>query len=156
MSTPMSQPFDPTGFFSFAGSIVRDANANEAALRSAISRVYYSIYLVARDNLFGRDETQLTSGIKKRIVRNYQLRTQSKKRELGTHERVIFAVLDRTNNITLSQQLDQLREARVNADYKMSQKYLTDIRKKSWREYAEETMQLATLVLPIVKRLPSY
>lgn len=156
MSMPASQPFDPTEFFSFAGSIIRDSSANEAALRSAISRAYYSAYLIARDRLFGTDEVRLTAGIRKRINRNFQLRSHKKRRELGMHVLVIFAVHDRTNNFTLSQQLDQLREARVNADYKMSQKCLLDIGKQSWREYAEETMQLATLILPLVKRLPSY
>jgi len=152
----MSQSFDPTEFFSFAGLIVRESSANEAALRSAISRAYYSVYLVARDSLFGTDEARLTAGIRKRINRNYQLKTHKKQRELGTHALVIFAIHDRTNNFTLSHQLDQLREARVDADYKMSQKCLSNIGKQSWREYAEETMQLATLILPRAKMLPSY
>ncbi len=156
ISMPTNKVFDPTKFFSFAGSLVRDSSANEAALRSAISRAYYSIFLVARDSLFGTDEARLTSGIRKRINRNYQTATHGRQRELGTHALVIFAVRDKTNNFTLSQQIDQLKEARVNADYKMSQQCIIDAGKQSWREYAEETMQLAALILPIVKKLPSY
>ncbi|MCL0066156.1 hypothetical protein M1N79_04700 [Dehalococcoidia bacterium] len=157
MITSTSPWFNPEEFFGFAGSIVRDSSAKEAALRSAISRAYYSVYLVARDRLFGMDETQLTANIRKRISEKSQQRHRRRRwRELGTHERVIFAIQDKTNNVTLSQQLDQLREARVNADYRMNQNCLSNLGKQSWRELAEETMQLATLILPLAKRLPSY
>ena len=157
MSILESGSFNPHEFFSFAASIVHDTNANESALRSAISRAYYSVYLVARDSLFGLDEMRLTAAIKKKIASKFNLRyKQRKRRDLGTHERVIFAILDKTHNITLSQQVDQLREARINADYKMSQKCLSDLGKQSWRQYAQETMQLGSLVLPTVKRLTPY
>lgn len=156
MNATINQPFDPIKYFSFAGSIVRDPNADEASLRSAISRAYYSLFLIARDNLFGLDEVKLTSSVIKRIVGNYQLATRKKKARLATHELVIFAIQDKTKNITLSQQIDQIREARVNADYRRDQKCLSDIGKESWREYAEETMQLAALILPMVEKLPSY
>lgn len=157
MSILASGPFSPHEFFSFAGSIVHDTNADEAALRSAISRAYYSVYLVARDSLFGLDEMRLTAAIRKQIASKFSRRyRQRRRRKLGTHETVIFAILDKTNNITLSQQVDQLREARVNADYKMSQQCLSDLGKQSWRQYAQETMQLGSLVLPAVKRLPPY
>jgi hypothetical protein len=156
MSMPASQLFDPTEFFSFASSILRDSSANEAALRSAISRAYYSAHLVARDRLFGADGVRLTARIRRKIKKSLQLRSHKKQRELGMHVLVVFAVQERANIVTLSQQLDQLREARVDADYKTNQKCLKDIGKQSWREYAEETMQLTALILPLLKRLPSY
>lgn len=157
MSILASDSFNPDGFFSFAGSIVREPTANEAALRSAISRAYYSVYLVARDSLFGLDERCLTTKMKREIAAKFRVRHKLKKqRGLGTHERVIFAILDKTNNVTLSQRLDQLREARVNADYKMNQECLSNVGKQSWREYVKETMELASLVLPLARKLPSY
>lgn len=148
--------FNPEHFFHYASTILNNSTANEAELRSAISRVYYAVFLIARDRLFGPDEQRLTHGIEKRIIKSYRIKIDKKKFKLGTHERTIFAIHDKTNNISLSQQLDQLREARINADYKVSQKVLSDINKESWRKYAEENMQLATLILPRVRNLPSY
>jgi hypothetical protein len=148
--------FNPEEFFHYASLILHDPLASEAQLRTAISRSYYSLFLIARDKLFGTDEHYLTSGIRKKILKSYQIRIDKKKKHLATHELVIYAINDKTHNVTLFQQLDQLREARVNADYKMSQKLLADLGKKSWRDYAEENMQLAALVLARVKTLSSY
>lgn len=156
MSDSTTHSFNPDEFFSFASLICRDSSADEASLRSAISRAYYAVFLAARDSLFGTDAVGLSDPVKKRIIRNFQVRRKEKRRGLGIHETVIFAILDRTNSITLSGQLDQLREARVNADYRLSHRCLLDVGKRSWREYAEETMQLAALILPLMKRLPSY
>lgn len=158
ISTSTNNPFDPDGFFNFAGTIVRDPNANDAALRSAISRAYYAVFLTARDALFGIDELSCTKAVKKKIAKNHHIYygIKSKHPYLATHQRVIFSVLDKTNNITLHQQLEQLKEARVRADYIRNDTCLLEVNKQSWRDYAKETMQLATLVLPITKRLPSY
>ncbi len=157
MNILASNPFNPEEFFSFASSIVREPTANEAALRSAVSRAYYSVYLIARDRLFGLDGGQLTARIRKEIAKKFQLKHKLKRqRGLGTHEVVIFAILDKPDSVTLSHQLDQLREARINADYKMNQECLSSVGKQSWREYAKETIELATLILPLAKRLPPY
>ena len=153
---PKAKTFDPDDFYHFAGSIIRDPKANEAELRSAVSRVYYSLFLIARDRLFGMDEKNLTEAIRKKITRNYRIKIDKKKKRLGTHQVVIFAIQDKLKSITLSHQLDQLREARVNADYRIDNKYIREIDKKSWREYAEENMQLAALALPRLKKLPYY
>jgi len=155
MSISASRSFRPEEFFSFAGSIVRDSSANEAALRSAISRAYYAVYLVARDSLFGIDGVRLTNAIRKQINKKFR-QTGRHTKDPGVHERVIFAITDKPTNMTLAQQIDQLREARINADYKMNYKVLAIVGKQSWREYAEETMQLAALVLPSARRLPAY
>lgn len=149
--------FNPEDFFSYAGSIVSDANSNEAALRSAISRAYYSMFLIARDRLFGLDQVQLNNTKRKQVDKQLLIQYSGKrKKQLGVHERVILCVCDKTQNITLYQQLDQLREARVNADYKMSHSCLSTVGKTSWREYAEETLQLSSQILPDLKRLASY
>lgn len=155
MSIPSGHSFNPEGFFRFASSIIRDSNASEAALRSAISRAYYAVYLVARDRLFGIDAARLIPRIQKRIDKEFKLQTRLK-RGPGPHERMIFVIKQKSRNITLSQQFEQLKEARVNADYQMSYTVLSVIGKGSWREYAEETMQLATLILPSAKSLPTY
>jgi len=151
----MSNSFDPEQFFKFATVIVGDANANEAALRSAISRAYYATFLVSRERLFGLDGVGLTKATKKRIIKKFRL-VHKKKREPGTHEIISFAIFDKTKKVTLSQQLEQLKDARVNADYKLSEDVLLDVGKSSWKAYAEETMQLASQVLPLAKTLPSY
>jgi len=57
---------------------------------------------------------------------------------------------------TVGQQLGQLKDARVIADYKLDQKHLAAAGKNSWRDYAEETLALASQVLPSVKKLPRY
>jgi hypothetical protein len=78
MSSSLQQnlSFDPKEYFVYASSIVRDSGSNEAALRSAISRVYYSLFLITRDRLFGLDEVRLTNSIRKRIINEYQLQTK--------------------------------------------------------------------------------
>lgn len=158
MTTSTHTIFNPDDYFSFAGAIVRDPNANDAALRAAISRAYYAVFLSARDHLFGIDELSCTVRVRKKIEKNFQIKYNlgSKRPYLATHQRVIFSIIDKTNNVVLSQQLDQLREARVRADYKRNNNCLSEVNKQSWRDYAEETMQLAALVLPMTKRLPSY
>lgn len=156
-SNPLTISFNPQEFFTFAGSIIQDPNANEASLRSAISRAYYSMFLIARDIFFGTDQARLSSPVRKQIDRSYQLRySRPNNFKLHDHERVIFIIEDKAKNIVLSQQLDQLREARINADYKMDQACLANVGKQSWRDYATETMQLATQILPSLKTLPPY
>jgi uncharacterized protein (UPF0332 family) len=158
MTTSLNTPFNPDEFFSLAGSIIRDQSSNDAALRTAISRAYYSVFLTARDALFGIDELGSTQALKDNIAKKHKLRYgyRSKHPHLAVHQRVIFSVLDKTNNVTLHQQLEQLKEARVLADYIRSDTCLTSVGKHSWREYAEETMELASLVLPMTKMLPRY
>jgi hypothetical protein len=151
----MANSFNPEQFFKFAAAIVGDVNANEAALRSAISRAYYATFLVSREKLFGLDGVGLTKTTRKKITKKFKL-VHGKKREPGTHEIISFAILDKTNKLALSQQLEQLKDARVNADYKLSEDVLLDVSKSSWKAYAEETLQLASQVLPLVKTLPSY
>jgi hypothetical protein len=62
----------------------------------------------------------------------------------------------KTKNVALSQQLDQIREARIDADYRLNQACLIRVGKQNWRQYAEETMQLAASILPQINKIPSY
>lgn len=156
MSKTQTNDYEPFGFFRFASEIMRDPQSDEAAYRTAISRGYYAIYLTARNRVFGTDDKLLTNAIKKRILKEYNQQKSKRRQSLATHERLIFAISTKTKNITLKQRLDQLKEARVHADYHCDQGCLSKVGKQSWFEYAKETMELATLVLPTVQALPSY
>ena len=145
--TPTSQPFDPEEFFRFSATITRDPTADEARLRSAISRAYHATHLIARDRLFGLDARLFSKSVKKAIRRKIA-------GDVGSHALIIFAVSEKSK--TVGQQLGQLKDARVIADYKLDQKHLAAAGKNSWRDYAEETLALASQVLPSVKRLPRY
>ena len=150
--------FTPEDFFDFAASIVRDQQANEAALRSAISRAYYAVFLTTRDSLFGLDEVLLTKGLRKQLRKKFR---RGKKRDPGSHEIVEFALEDKASEdesikITSYHQISQVRESRVLADYRLSSQCLSEIDKESWRELALETVELASQVLPAVKHLPRY
>ena len=152
--------FTPEDFFDFAASIVRDPQANEAALRSAISRAYYAVFLTTRDRLFGLDEVLLTKELRKELVKRFQGKRRTK-REPGSHELVTFALeekasRDKSIKITLYHQINQLRESRVLADYRLSSQYLLESGKQSWRDLTIETVELASQVLPAVKLLNCY
>jgi len=45
-----SVPFDPTQFLRVA-AVIASSEANEAMLRTAVSRAYYAVFLIARDRL---------------------------------------------------------------------------------------------------------
>jgi len=64
--------FTPEDFFDFAASIVRDQQANEAALQSAISRAYYAVFLTTRDSLFGLDGVLLKKGLRKQLEKKFR------------------------------------------------------------------------------------
>jgi hypothetical protein len=155
MATTRSLAFNPDSFLSFAGTILKDPSADEVTMRTAMSRAYYSVFLNARDHLFGHDARFLTKKVKSEINSKYKI-ISGKKRELGSHEIVSFAIKFKTGNITLSDQLDKLRRARINADYNMNADCLVIESKTSWRVYAEETCQLASQLLPRIRRLPNY
>ncbi len=46
-----TEAFNPAGFLELASSLARRNRANQAELRSAISRAYYSVFLYARERL---------------------------------------------------------------------------------------------------------
>jgi hypothetical protein len=126
-------------FLRFASEATQNASSTEGVLRSAISRAYYAIFLLARDQLFGSDGEALTNKVRKKLRRDFKQR--SNKDLSGSHREILFAVS--TKKITLSQQMGQLYEARLDADYRFSQKNLTRIPHNSWQEYAKETVELA-------------
>ncbi|MDP2726108.1 MAG: hypothetical protein Q8P59_01060 [Dehalococcoidia bacterium] len=154
VSASASKPVD---FFHLAAQTVRDNGSSEAALRTAISRAYYAVLLATRDKLFGPDGLRLTGPIRKQLGKKFGVKT---KRNPGSHDLIIFAITDvektaTLNPLTLSQQLGQLKEARVHADYHFAEDNLEDIPKADWREYAVENVTLASQLLPMAEGLPS-
>src|SRR5688572_22330898 len=107
---------DPFRLISVGGCSLRRAWAKVA------SRAYYAIYLVARDQLFGSDGVELKR-IRKQLQKNFRRRNRN--RNAGRHEEILFAVSYKA--LTLHQQMNQLQEARINADYFFSQTRLASL-----------------------------
>ena len=141
-----------------ASEAIRNEQSSEGALRTAIGRAYYAVFLTVRDQLFGPDGTRLTRTIRKRLRKRFR---QARRWDPGSHDLVIFAITDITPTVTLrplglSQQVSQLKEARIHADYYFTLDNLRGIPKDSWREYADESIALASQLLPVARKLPSY
>ena len=145
-------------YLGLSSEIVRNNKSNEGALRTAVNRAYYSVFLTARDRLFGPDGTGLTKTIKKRIAKIFK---QQHTWNPQSHEQIIFAIseLSTTGTIyplALSQQIGELQEARVHADYHFTAETLKDIPYGTWSEYADRMVALASQLLPAAKLLPPY
>jgi hypothetical protein len=74
---------------------------------------------------------------------------------------VLFAITDlsptaTTRPLTLYQQIDELKEARVHADYHFTGENLKGILYDAWPEYADRMVALASQILPVARQLPSY
>jgi len=152
-----SQSSVSTEFLELASRIVRDTEAQEGAMRTAISRSYYSVYLTVRDQLFGPDGRGLRR-VQRKLARKFN---RKRKRTPGSHELVLFAIKDLTPTatmrpLTLYQQIDELKEARVHADYHFTDENLKDIPYDAWPEYADRMVALASQILPVARRLPPY
>ena len=143
-------------FLRLASVTVRCKRASEAALRSAIRRAYYAVFLTARDHLFGADGSRLIGPKRKQLRKKFQ---QKAFREPGSHDLVIFAVTEVPRSaalkpIVLAQQVEQLKEARVYADYFYSTQKLRGVPYDNWRDYATKSVELASQLLPSARRLP--
>ena len=141
-----------------AAQSVKGNAATEGCLRSAISRAYYSVFLTVRDQIFGEDGKQLKNNkLKKELNKSFQTKTKNK-RYLNSHEIVIFALSQLKSTVTLqplalSQQLRQLREARVYADYTFNKQELKQIPFNNWTDYAKQMVALTSQILPIARRI---
>lgn len=158
ITSSASQESISDDFLHIASEAVRNAQSSEGALRSAISRAYYSVFLTARDKLFGSDQIQLTNTIRKQLSKKFK---KSKQKEPGSHDIIIFAITEIKQTSTIkpisfSQQISQLKEARIHADYHFSTTNLARIPYSTWQEYAKENIELASQLLPIARRLPSF
>ncbi len=139
-----------------ASVTVRCKRASEAALRSAISRAYYAVFLTARDQLFGADGSRLIGPKRKELGKKFRRKNS---RHPGSHDIVIFAVTEvrpsaALKPIVLAQQIEQLKEARVCADYHFTEHNLQGLPYDNWRECATKSVELASQLLASARRLP--
>lgn len=88
----MVEPLEPLAFLRVAQELAREGD--EAALRTAIGRAYYALFLMARD------KTGVTS-------------------TRAVHTEVIWAVRKRPGARAIVDQLDALRRLRIIADYQL-------------------------------------
>ena len=139
-------------FLQFASDAIDNVAATEGVLRSAISRAYYAIFILAREQLFGSDGAELTQRVKKKLRKDY--RKKLSKDLVGSHQEILFAVS--LKKITLSQQMRQLYQARINADYHLSTKNLLPIVHTTWQAFAKETVELAQLIQQEAARLSRF
>ena len=116
-------PFDPERFWRLANELAQSP-ADEARLRTAVGRAYYSIFLIARDNMKIPDTTEKVHGEVIWRLRNYR-------RAYGD-------------------QLAKLQRWRTNADYDMVVRR-ADFR--DWPTAWKEAGDLAKRLLLIVKAL---
>lgn len=147
-------------FLELASNIVRDKEAQEGSLRTAISRAYYSVFLTVRDQLFGEDNIMLTNPKRKQLRKKFSIHYQGQ-RAGGSHDEILFAITDLPPKgfikpLTLYQQIEQLKEARTHADYHFTLENLKDIPYDSWAEYADKMVALASQLLPVARGLPPY
>ena len=91
-------PFDPRDFLSLAENLASASTANEADLRTAISRAYYAVHLRARETLFAAGQLQGT-------------------KSQADHRTVISKL--RSRGGSLGDQVDWLRVRRNRADYRL-------------------------------------
>ena len=152
-----SQTAISNGFLRLATEIVQNNQSPEEALRTAISRAYYSVYLTVRDRLFGPDAIGLTYRKRGALIK----RLKRKHEPSGSHDCVLFAITDLSSTSTihplvLSQQIGELKAARIDADYKFTKENLREIPYDTWSEYADKMVAFASQLLPVARQLPSY
>jgi len=119
----MSQRFDPLEFLTVAGALA--AQSGEAEIRTAVGRVYYALFLLARERLGGAP-----SG--------------------SVHQQVIGSLRARSGYRIVADELDRLRRLRVVADYEMMPPRPAD---RNWRANWLSAQALAARILPRLQAL---
>lgn len=148
--------FDPLEFFRLGQNLVTNGTA-EAEYRTAVGRTYYACHLIARDRLFGTDGRGITRQVRTQIAGS---------RSAGPHEVIIKAVaqnphLSPVQAKRLSDQLSELKDMRVQADYFRDPAHsrTTSIFAKygvrDWSGLANAAMALASNLLPSLRHLRS-
>ena len=147
--------FDPHEFFTLADTLLANS-ADEASLRTCISRAYYACHLVARDSIYGLDGRNLTKSEKKRLAKN--------PKGSGDHAAIIVAVATSTHLKSgpakrLSDQLGQLKEMRERADYILDSQHRDNVEVftkrgvRDWKGLAHAAMATASDALPALATL---
>ena len=145
--------FNPEDFFRLADRMLHRWK-NEAVHRSVIGRSYYTCYLISRDRMFGADGLWLTE----KKIRNILGRAG------GRHEAVVRAILNAPGlgpgtAKVLSDQLGQLKDMRVQADYYCDPKNQRTVNMfgrygvANWGGLAHNAMVFASMLLPSLKQL---
>jgi len=113
--------FDPRLFTDIARNLAGQQPPEEGRFRTAVGRAYYSLFLIARENL--------------------RIRVRE-----DVHSAVIRSL--RAQNRRLGDQLDQLRHYRVVADYELIP---DDPTKQNWEQNWNYVWQLATRLRPTLE-----
>ena len=127
--------FDPERFFALASRLVQ-RGSEEEDYRCAVSRAYYSCFLMARDKFFGSDSTRMRAS-----------------------ESMHRAVIDAIPDARVSRRLDELRELRVQADYytnpqhRRTRAIFKRHRVNTWASLAEKSLALAAEIQPALREL---
>lgn len=120
----MEQPeFDPMEFIRLADALATH-DANEAALRTAVGRLYYAVFLLARAKTGVTDQRQ-------------------------SHERVRTALS--SHDRSLASQLGTLGHLRNVADYEMQPQIVQD---RNWRNNWSNARRNARRILQSLEALP--
>jgi hypothetical protein len=148
--------FDPREFLLLSAQLC-SGPSNEAASRTAVGRAYYACHLIARDQLYGPDGRLLTNARRKRFENRWSV-------EGGSHEFIVAGVahsvpssLGRAKR--LSDRLAQLKDMRVQADYKCdpqdtnTQAIFARYGVTDWQSLATQALQLANSLFPELRRL---
>lgn len=120
----MNQPLDPLAFLELAQELaVQDGE--EVKLRTAVSRAYYSLFLIARQ----KTDVQARDKV---------------------HTRVVSAIKQRKGYRATGEQLDALRRLRTVADYELLP---SDVRNRDWRFNWSRARLLVNEILPKLRSL---
>ena len=94
-------PFNPLDFYNLAHQIA--VNPSEACYRAAIGRVYYAMHLMARDH----------------ATVQALMSTYPRPGNMGSHEYIIYLIHQIPHKRTVGNKLRDLKDLRVQADYRM-------------------------------------
>ena len=117
--------FDPLEFSALARSLA-SRSPSEAAYRTSVGRLYYSLHLLARGRL--------------RLTR----------RQLGSKPHIAVVGQVRRRDLAVGNQLDRLRKLRVEADYFLQP---SSPQFANWGANYQTADLIATRILPRIQRL---
>ena len=120
---PPPASFDPRRFIALARALGGAVPSDEAQLRTAIGRAYYTLFIIARDNLRIAGE----EGVHAQVI--YQLRRQDRR---------------------IGDQLDFLRHLRTIADYELLPR---DPSRRDWARNWHDADALARRLQPSLEAI---
>ena len=115
-------PFDPTDFLRVAVSLAVQEE-DEAALRTAVGRAYYSVFLAAREKLGVTTTERVHGEVVRLLVRH---------------------------NRRLGDQMQYLLNLRLTADYQMTPEKQSD---QDWKSNWIRAQKSVAVILPLLARI---